>query len=419
MNVDFLSGFRVLDLTDELGIFCGRILADFGAEVIKVERPEGDAARNKPPFYGDEPSSEKSLFWAFTNLNKKGITLDITCPQGRELFKKLIRRSDLVIESFRPGVLEYLGLGYPELAKVNRHLVLTSITPYGLSGPYSDYPAGDITIMATGGMLRLHADTGRPPVRFSVPLASFLGGLHAASGSIVALTHAELSGEGQQVDVSCQEAVAMSLMDATEFWDINGVNRQIVGPYNVTRRRDLPDLVAPRVWECKDGHMLIGLVGGLLKGVAAGSNALVKMANEHGMALELKDYDFGNYDTSTMPVEESDRMVAAMGAFFKTMTKKDLFEMSVSHGSLAFPVNTVADIAHSPQFEERGFWVEVEQPEGNGKIKFPGLPMQIEGMTFNVARRAPRVGEHNREIYGRELGLSAREMIFLKSQGII
>lgn len=419
MSVDFLSGFRIVDLTDELGIFCGRILADFGAEVIKVERPGGDPARNRPPFYGDDPSPEKSLFWAFTNLNKKSVTLDISCSQGRELLKKLIKRSDLVIESFRPGDLECMGLGYPELAKVNRHLVLTSITPYGQSGPYANYPAGDITIMAAGGMLRLHADTGRPPVRFSVPLTSFLGGLHAATGSIVALTHAELSGEGQQVDVSCQEAVAMSLMDATEFWDINGVNRQIVGPFNVTRRRDLPDLVVPRVWECRDGHMLIGLVGGLLKGVAAGSNALVKMANEQGMALQLKDYDFGNYDASTMPVEESDRMVSAMGAFFRTMAKGDLFEMSVTHGSLAFPVNTVADIAHSPQFEERGFWVDVEDPEGRGKIKYPGLPMRIEGMAFEVARRAPRIGEHNREIYQRELGLSSREMTLLRSQGVI
>jgi benzylsuccinate CoA-transferase BbsE subunit len=325
----------------------------------------------------------------------------------------------LVVESFPAGVLESLGLGYNELAKVNRRLVLTSITPYGHNGPYTDYPASDINIMAAGGMLGLHADIDRPPVRFSVPLAGFLGSLHAATGSVVALTHAELTGEGQQVDVSCQEAVAMSLMDATEFWDMNHVNRQIVGPYNITRRRDLPDLVVPRVWECKDGHMLIGLLGGLLKGVAVGSNALIEMANAHGMALALKGYDFADYDTSTISVEESDRMISAMGAFFKTMTKKELFEMAVSRGSLAFPVNTVADIADSPQFKERDFWVEVEDPEGKQKITFPGLPMQIEGMQYAVVRRAPRVGEHNREIYRRELGLTAGEMILLKSQGII
>jgi len=419
MNIDFLSGFRVLDLTNDLGIYCGRILADFGAEVIKVERPGGDVARNRPPFYKDAPSPENSLFWAFANLNKKGITLDISSGEGRELFMKLVRRSDLVIESFRPGALESLDLGYNELAKVNRRLVMTSITPYGHNGPYTDYPADDINIMAAGGMLRIHADIDRPPVRFSVPLAGFLGSLHAASGSVVALTHAELCGEGQQVDVSCQEAVAMSLMDATEFWDINRVNRQIVGPYNITRRRDLPDLVVPRVWECKDGHMLIGLLGGLLKGVAAGSNALIKMANEHGMALELKNYDFADYDTSTMTVEESDRMISAMGAFFKTMTKKELFAMAVSNGSLAFPVNTVADIADSPQFQERDFWVEVEHPASNKKITFPGLPMEIEGMKYAVTRRAPKVGEHNREIYRQELGLSVKEMILLQSQGVI
>ena len=147
MGNGLLSKYRVLDVADELGILCGRFLGDFGAEVIKVEKPEGDVARSKPPFYKDIPSPEHSLFWYYTNLHKKGITLNINTETGKQLFKQLVKKSDVVVESFHPGYLDDLGLGYAELSKVNPGIILTSITPFGQEGPYSGCKASDITLM--------------------------------------------------------------------------------------------------------------------------------------------------------------------------------------------------------------------------------------------------------------------------------
>lgn len=419
MGNGLLSKYRVLDVADELGIFCGRFLGDFGAEVIKVERPEGDVARSKSPFYKDIPSPEHSLFWYYTNLHKKGITLNINTETGKQLFKQLVKKSDIVIESFQPGYLDDLGLGYKELSKVNPGIILTSITPFGQEGPYSGYKASDLTLMALGGMLRLHTDIDRPPTRFSVPLANILGGLHGATGTMVALYYRELTGEGQWVDVSCQEAIVLSLMEAAEFWDLNKVNRTIKGPYNITRRPGLPDLVTPRVWECKDGYVSLGLVGGVLKSLAKGSNAMIKFANRYGMALDIKDYDFANYDTSTISVEENSKIMSSISEFVKTRTKAELFAEAVAEGILCFPITTVEDIIESPQFKERNFWIQVEHAELGDVITYPGLPQKMSNVEYRVQRRAPRLGEHNTEIYEGELGLSAGDMVLLKSQQII
>mgnify|MGYP003681888024 CR=1 FL=1 len=272
---------------------------------------------------------------------------------------------------------------------------------------------------ALGGMLRLHTDLDRPPVRFSVPLANVFAGLHGATGAMVALYYREMTGEGQWVDVSCQEAIVLSLMEAAEFWDLNKVNRTIKGPFNVTKRPGLPDLWTPRVWECKDGYVLLALLGGILKGVGQGSNAMIKFANRYGMALDIKDYDFANWDTSTISVEESDKIMSSIGEFVKTRTKAELFAEAVPKGILCFPVTTVKDVIESPQFKERNFWVEVEYPELEDMITYPGLPQKMSNVEYCVQRCAPRLGEHNKEIYEEGLGLSAEDMALLKSQQII
>ena len=231
MRTELLTECRVLDIAGDIGAYCGKVLGDLSAEVIKIEKPQGDSAHNIPPFYHDIPSSEKSLSWYYSNLHKKGITLDIEKETGKQLFKELIKRSDVLVESFQPGYLDNLGLGYEGLTEVNQGIIVTSITPFGQGGPYTHWEAADIVMMALGGMLRLHTDIGRPPTRFSVPLASFFAGLHGASGTMMALFHREISGEGQQVDVSCQQAIVLSLMEATEFWNLNKINRTTSGVY--------------------------------------------------------------------------------------------------------------------------------------------------------------------------------------------
>src|SRR5919109_2931972 len=166
-----LTGYRALDLTDEKGVLCGKILADLGVDVIKLEPPGGDPARRLGPFAEDIPNPERSLFWWAFNANKRSITLDLTKPQGRDLFLRMVRVADFIIESFVPGELECLGLSYHTLAQVNPRVILTSITPFGQTGPYATYRATDLVVMAMGGSMFLTGDADRPPVRIGYPQA--------------------------------------------------------------------------------------------------------------------------------------------------------------------------------------------------------------------------------------------------------
>ncbi len=204
-----LSPYRVLDLTDEKGLLCGKMLGDLGADVIKIERPGGDPARNMGPFYHDEVDPEKSLFWFAFNTSKRGITLDIETTDGQEVFKKLSKTADIVIESFSPGYLDKLGLEYTALEKINPQIIMVSITPFGQTGPYKDYKTSDIVAWAMGGRMQTIGDPDRRPLRISHHSQCYVhAGMEAAVGAMLALYYREMTGEGQQVDVSIQDCVA-------------------------------------------------------------------------------------------------------------------------------------------------------------------------------------------------------------------
>jgi benzylsuccinate CoA-transferase BbsE subunit len=184
-----MDAYRVLDLTDDKGFFCAKILGDLGADVLKIERPGGDPARKAGPFYKDDPDPEKNLNWFAYNLNKRGITLDIEKEAGRALFKKLVERADFVIESFPVGYLEGLGLGYKTLSALRPRLILTSISPFGQTGPYKDYVGSDLIGMAMGGLAYITGNAGESPVRISFPQAYLLASAEAAAATMIAHYH--------------------------------------------------------------------------------------------------------------------------------------------------------------------------------------------------------------------------------------
>ena len=222
-GIDFLlDPYRVLDLCDERGLLAGKILADMGADVVQVEPPGGSPARNVGPFHGDDPNPEKSLFWWAYAANKRSITLDLENRDGQDLLRKLVAKSDFLIESFAPGYLENLGLDYGQLSAINPRLVMVSITPFGQDGPYSNYQASDIVGMALGGFMYLTGDDDRAPVRISFPHFYLHGGAAGATAAMLAHTYRVTSGQGQYVDVSCQQAVAKTLAHAPQIWDIEG-----------------------------------------------------------------------------------------------------------------------------------------------------------------------------------------------------
>lgn len=421
MNDTLLGGCRVLDLTNEIGLLCGKVLGDFGADVIKVERPGGDAARCVGPFYKDTPDSERSLFWFATNTSKRGITLNVEVTDGRDLFLKVVASADIVVESFEPGYMESIGLGYAELKNLKPGLIMTSITPFGQSGPYAHYDATDLVATSMGGLARILGDLGRPPVRIGcVPQAYFHGGLQAALGSAMAYYHRELTGEGQHVDVSMQEAVTLTLMNTVEIFEMLRANLVGLGQFFVSVRPGQSPLFTRTIVPCKDGYITVMFGGGAFSGVAESSKALVGWANEEGMALELKDFDFATqWDASTLTQEESDRRNAIIGQFFMTKTKAELYEKAVEKGILLAPCNTMEDLTKNEQLRSRGFWEEVEHPELGETITYPGAPLRMEDAPWRIQRRAPLVGEHNEEIYMGELGLTLQQMGVLKASGVI
>ncbi len=421
MDSTLLGGCRVLDLTDEKGLLCGKVLGDFGADVIKIEKPGGDPARRIGPFYKDTPDPEKSLFWFATNTSKRGITLNIEVPDGQDLFLKLVTSADVVVESSAPGCMDAMGLGYGELKHIKPGLIMTSITPFGQSGPYAHYDATDLVATSMGGLARILGDLGRPPVRMGcVPQAHFHAGLQGALGSVMAYYHRELTGVGQHVDVSMQEAITLTLMNAVEIFEMLKANLVGLGQFFVSVRPGQAPLFTRTIVPCKDGYITVMFGGGAFSGVAESSTALVKWANEEGMALELKDFDFATqWDASTLTQEESDRRNAMIGRFFMTKTKAELYEKAVEKGILLAPCNTMEDLAKNEQLQVRGFWEKVEHPELGETIVYPGAPLKMEETPWRIQRRAPLIGEHNEEIFLAELGLTLQQMTILKANGVI
>jgi crotonobetainyl-CoA:carnitine CoA-transferase CaiB-like acyl-CoA transferase len=415
----FLEEYRVLDLTEGKGHLCGRILGDMGADVIKIEPPGGDTARQTGPFYRDQPHPEKSLPWFFTNANKRGITLNLESADGQKIFRQLIARADLVVESFAPGYLAQLWLDYSALAKVKPDIILTSITPFGQTGPYADYKVTDIIAVAMGGMAYAFGDPDRAPVRISLPQAFFLGSQHAAIGSLLALYHRELTGEGQWIDTSIQEAIMFTLTYYFPHWEHRKA-KFMRGGSSASRPRPEPlgTLTTRWTFPVKDGQICLAFQGGGRIAVKS-SRSLVAWANAEGYALKLSDYNWEAWDSTKVVQSEQDFLDSEISPFLLTKTRAELLEMAAKRRLLLAPVNTVADLPHNPQLVSREFWVKVSHPELNKTLTYPGPFVKVDQCPQQVRRRAPLIGEHNQEIYEGELGLSRQELSLLKAREVI
>ena len=414
-----LGPYRVLDLTNERGLLCGKLLGEIGADVIKVEPPGGDPARDIPPFYKDDPDREKGLTWFFTNMYKRGITLNLETTEGRDIFKKLLQKTDIVVESFEPGYMESIGLGYADLKKIKPDIILTSITPFGQTGPYAHYRVTDIVGVSMGGWTRTSGEMGGPPNRLSSPQFYLLGGLHGAAGTMTALYHREMTGEGQHVDVSCQEAVVLSLMVVVEIFDMFKYSYRGMGGNYAGARPDGTILFSRIMFPCKDGYVFSFVTGASQAGMVQSSKILVEMANREGLALELRDYPWQEIDVATISQEELIRITGHIADFMLTKTKSELFEAAITRGVLLCPINTVEEVVHSEQLKARDFWQQVAHPELNDTITYPGYPIKLsEDVRPDEPLRAPLIGEHNAEIYA-ELGISDARLAELKTAGVI
>jgi crotonobetainyl-CoA:carnitine CoA-transferase CaiB-like acyl-CoA transferase len=411
-----LFPYRVLDLTDEKGFLCGKLLADLGAEVIKVERPGGEPSRNIQPFYQDIPHPEKSLNWFAFNLNKKGITLDIETADGKAIFQKLVQRSDFIIESFPVGHLDSLGLGYSVLSELKPSIILTSITPFGQRGPYKGYKGSDLTLLAMGGFLYITGYPDRPPMRISFPQSWLLAGSNAAASTMIAHHYRQNTGIGQHVDVSVQANITWTITNVVTLWELTSANLARKG--SVLTSRYGTGANQRILWRCKDGFVAYIVFGGRL-GVNMGNTRLTGWMQQEGIADHfLTQFDWENHDLALATQETQSRLEAYVERLFIKYTKLELYQEGRKRDIKIFPAYSPGDMVDDPQLQSRGLWVNIEHPELKDSINYPGFFFKTSASDPPNPFRAPLIGEHNREIY-RQLGLSGSDLVRLKQAGII
>jgi crotonobetainyl-CoA:carnitine CoA-transferase CaiB-like acyl-CoA transferase len=378
-----LEGLKVLDLTDEQGHFAGRVLADLGAEVLKVEPPGGDPARMKGPFWGGEPHPDCGVQWLARNWGKRSVVIDIESEPQKP--RDLIRVADVLIESYAPGYLDRLGLGYEAARKINPELVFCSITPYGQDGPYRDVRGSDLTVIAASGNLFLTGDPDHPPVRCSLPVSHYHGGAEAAAGILMALWHRLRSGTGQHVDVSLHETMMItSMTHPAQTW-VTGYKGRRSGACN-----RVGEVIQREIWPCKDGYVSFALRGGAAR--IPGLIALVQYMDEEGMAPPaLKEKDWKSYNSNTATQEEIDVIADAIGAFFRTKTMQALFDAACARRLMLAPANTEREVLSSRQLAAREFFVELDPPRKTGK-RMP-FPARFASWPLNGVRNgAPLLG---------------------------
>lgn len=412
-----LGSFRALDLADEKGILCGKMLSDLGCDVIKVENPGGDLSRDIGPFYHDRRDRESSLLWLAFNTNKRSVTLDLRAPKGQDLFRRLAKTTDFIIESFDPGYMDRLGLGYAELKKINPGLIMVSITPFGLTGPYRNYKTADIVAWAMGGYMYVYGDDDRPPIEISHHSHAYMHAAgEAATAAMLALYQREIAGHGQHVDVSIHESVAR--LDMTHKWDMLRTSLRRGAWLGATRQR------TRYIWPCKDGHVMWQYWVG--PAATLWSMPFVRWLDEQGYLDDyLRSFPWETVDGSTpegaSAVEEVVRRIEEPTIkFFMSHTKAELNEEARKRGFMLYPLADARDVMESPQLAAREFWQTVEHKTLGTSLQYPGpyAKMSVPGLVPGVERAAPLTGEHNAAVYG-ELDISAKEIADLKRSGVI
>ncbi len=419
MPSQMLKGFRMLDLTDEKGALCGKIFADLGVEVIKIEPPNGCTTRRIPPFLDDLQGPDRSLYSIAYNAGKKSITANLAAAEGRALIADLATHADFIVESYPLGYMDSIGLGFETLAKRNPRLIYTSITPFGDTGPGKDYAWADIITWAAGGAMYLMGEEDKPPIQMSLPQAGLHAGAEAAVSSLIAHYPRQIDGAGQRVVVNMQACIVWTLMNEQAMPILHGNHLSRTGVHvgSADARRKM-------VYDCKDGHISILVAGGVV--VGGSTRALIEWMHEGGFAAEwMRTKDWVAWVPGVfMKLTEQDHreieeLESSIQRFFLTLTKREIYAQGLKRRIFLAPVASVADIAADEQLKARDFWVTVPHDTLGRTLTFPGPFAKLSATPIGAPTRAPRIGEHNDEIYRGLLGITGDRLSQLRSLGAI
>jgi crotonobetainyl-CoA:carnitine CoA-transferase CaiB-like acyl-CoA transferase len=409
MTAGALSGLKIVELSERVaGPFCTKVMADLGAEVIKIEKPGiGDVARRRGPFPGDEPHPERSALFLYLNTNKQGITLDYSKPEGVALFRELVKDADILVETQPPGLLDSLGVGYPRLHEQFPRLIVTSITPFGQTGPYKNYKAYNLNCLHMGVVgyetpFNFVTDPeNEPPVKTGGEQADLLAGWTAATATLCAVFHRDLTGLGQHVDISEVEAVAHMVRPNFALYSHEP-------PDGPNRRRFLQRTKwgLAYVFPCRGGHI-----------------ALLALTDQHWESLkelmgrpEWAESEL--FSTLLGRFQNIDALEVSVAEWVSEQDRDELARKGQELHIPVFPVRNMQEVVNSDQYRERGFFVRVDHP-ATGPLTYPGAPFKFSATPWQIRSPAPRLGEHNTRIYGERLGLPAEKITQLRKDGVI
>jgi len=401
-----LDGVRVIDLTHHIaGPYCTKLLADYGADVVKIERPEGgDPTRRIGPFYHDLPHIEGSGLHLHLNTNKKSITVDLHTEAGRKIILDLVRDADIVVESYAPGFLSALGLDYDALKAVNPNLVMTSITNFGQTGPYRDYKMTEITMYALGGTMYSTGVPDREPVKLGVTAEQFFAGMVSATATMGAFMGRVLQGFGQHVDLALFEIMAgnqdRGVQSHTNFQYLGTVGGRVGG---AGARNLLPSGVYP----CLDGYVQLFALQPIWDRVCLMIDRPDLIEDPYFTAAE-------NFTGNAVVKAEFD---AILLEWLFARTKQEIMEKAQSVGYFCGALNTIEDVFNDPHLQAREFFAEVEHPY-TGTLRYPGAQMKMSETPWQ-AGRAPLLGEHTYEVLNERLGYAPADIARLREQGAI
>lgn len=399
-----LSWLKVVEYGEFIAApYCTKLMADLGAEVIKVEEPSvGDRARHHGPFLNDIPHPERSGLFLNLNTNKLGITLNIRTATGNRVLQQLLKEADVFVESNPPQEMKALGLDYHRLREINPRLIVTSITPYGQTGPYRDYRAYDINCCAAGGISIAVGAPDREPLTMPFFQCDYQAGVSAAAATYVALLARNATGEGQHVDISEAEVMAALHVgiDICE-WREKGLREERAG------FRDSQTVYPSTTLPCKDGYVRLR---------APQLAQWIRFLALMGTPEWTKNPRYR--DRHAMGMEYPEEVDALLNPWLMQHTKEEIFAMCLKERVPLAPVNTMEELVNSEHLKEREYFMRVDRSE-TGSLTYPGAPYKFSSTPWRISRPAPILGEHNEQIYCGRLGYSREELVQLRRAGII
>jgi benzylsuccinate CoA-transferase BbsE subunit len=410
-----LAGLRVLELADEKGQFCGKLMADLGADVIKIEPPGGQHTRMVGPFLHDIPHRERSLsFWHY-NTSKRGATLNLETSAGQDLFRRLASSADILLETEAPGRLPSLGLGYEALARLNSRLIMCSLTPFGQTGPWRDYHTSDLLQLAAGGQMGCcgydpEDVPDAPPIAPGGGNAWHIGGHFAYIAIMAAVCYRDMTGEGQYIDASVHEACALTTEAAIPTYIYTG---KVVQRH--TGRAAAVEKSEPTQYLTRDGAWLNTTRSGFNL-TPARLRRLAEWMDTYGLAQDLLEEKYQSVATIQANVSH---IAAALETFFASIPLEEAWHGGQELGLPWGAIRSMDEIMADQHLQDRAFFTDVFHPELGRSFVYPGPAALYSHSPWRISRRAPLIGEHNVEIFCGELGLSQAELVVLAESGVI